>query len=51
MEEALASGNQQHVEEELGDLIFSALNIARFSKLDGEDSLTKSTQKIHSSFC
>lgn len=46
MEKALASGNQQHVEEELGDLIFSALNIARFSKLDGEDSLTKSTQKF-----
>ena len=46
LEKALASGNQQHVEEELGDLIFSALNIARFSKLDGEDSLTKSTQKF-----
>lgn len=46
LEEALASDNQRHIEEELGDLIFSALNIARFSKLDGEDSLTKATQKF-----
>lgn len=46
LEEAFTSENPQDVEEELGDLIFSTLNIARFSKLDGEDCLTKSTQKF-----
>lgn len=46
LEEALASDDLQHIEEELGDLLFSVLNIARFSNLDGEDCLTKSTQKF-----
>ena len=36
LEAAIASGDERHVNEELGDLLFSVVNLARFRKLDPE---------------
>ena len=43
---AFASGNPAALEEELGDLIFSAVNISRFARVDAEEALTKSCDKF-----
>lgn len=45
-----AVAEQSNVEEELGDLIFSAVNAARFVKVDPEEALTKATDKFISRF-
>lgn len=50
LEGAIASGSQTDTEEELGDLLFAAVNVARFTKLDGEEALTRSTEKFISRF-
>lgn len=50
LQEAIASGSNADTEEELGDLIFAAVNVARFTKLDGEEALTRSTEKFISRF-
>ncbi len=34
------------VEEELGDLLFAAVNVSRFSNLDAEDALGRATEKF-----
>lgn len=38
---ALASGDQEQVESELGDLLFTAVNIARWAKVEPEEALRK----------
>lgn len=38
------------VEEEIGDLLFSAVNLARFAKVDPEQALNRSVQKFVSRF-
>lgn len=43
---ALASGNRKHFEEELGDLLFAAVNLARFKELQAEDLLNGATKKF-----
>lgn len=43
---AISSENQQDIEEELGDLLFSAVNVSRFIKADAEDALQKATNKF-----
>jgi len=50
VEEALAGGNPAALEEELGDLIFSAVNITRFARVDAEEALTKSSDKFVARF-
>lgn len=42
----LAGSNQAGIEEELGDLFFSAVNIARFLKIDPEAALNRITNKF-----
>jgi len=43
---ALASKNRKHFEEELGDLLFAAVNLARFKELQAEELLNRSTAKF-----
>ncbi len=46
LKEALASGNKDNIEDELGDLLFSAVNVARFCKCDAETALERATKKF-----
>ena len=47
LSEALASGDKAKITEELGDLLFSAVNVARFAGVDPEQPPPK-LRKIHS---
>src|SRR5271170_4219879 len=42
---ALASKKRKHVEEEVGDLLFAVVNLARFEDLQAEELLNRSTTK------
>lgn len=48
--EAVEAGKTEHVEEELGDLLFSIVNVARFVDVSPEEALTKTNQKFLSRF-
>ena len=50
LKEAIASGRQECVEEELGDVLFSCTNLARHTKCDAEEALTRSTEKFMKRF-
>ena len=45
-EEAQESGNQEHIESELGDVLFSIVNFARLSDLDPELALERTNKKF-----
>ena len=40
------TGNLSRIEEEVGDLLFSAVNVGRFLKVDCEEALEKTTNKF-----
>ncbi len=44
--EAIRSGDRQHAEEEIGDLLFSVVNAARLAGFSAEDALRRSTEKV-----
>ena len=46
LKEALASADQEAVAEEMGDLLFAAVNVARFAGVDAEEVLQRSTDKF-----
>ena len=46
LKEAIAAGEAAAVEEELGDLLFSAVNVSRFIKIDAEQALTAASEKF-----
>ena len=46
LREAEASGEEQHVEEELGDVLFSVINYARFLNMDPESALERTNKKF-----
>jgi tetrapyrrole methylase family protein / MazG family protein len=48
--EALASGDLGHFREELGDLLFSVVNVARLSSLDAEAALQGAIEKFRRRF-
>lgn len=44
--QAVAAGDTQAMEEELGDLLFSAVNVSRFLRVDAEQALTRASDKF-----
>lgn len=50
LKEAIASGDQAHIEEEFGDLLFSLINYARFIDVDPEAALEKVNRKFKKRF-
>lgn len=46
LEEAISTGQQDRVEEEFGDLLFSLVNYARFLQVDAEGALEKTNRKF-----
>lgn len=46
LKQAIASGDAAAMEEELGDLLFSAVNVSRFIDTDAEQALTGATDKF-----
>ena len=48
---AVKEGDKAHISEEAGDLLFSAVNVARLAGADGEMSLKESTDKFVRRFC
>lgn len=46
LKEALEQGDREHIEEELGDLLFAAVNVSRFADIDPETALHKSCEKF-----
>jgi MazG family protein len=50
LEEAVVSGDIDHIEEEFGDLMFSMINYARFLRIDAETALERTNRKFISRF-
>ncbi len=50
LKEAISSGDKAAVGEELGDLLFSAVNVSRFIGCDAEEALTGATDKFIARF-
>ena len=50
VKEALASGDPDKVKDELGDLLFAAVNVCRFGHTDAEEALTGATDKFTERF-
>lgn len=50
LKEAIAEDNKEHQIEELGDLLFSVVNVARFLKIDSEEALYKACDKFSDRF-
>ena len=50
LKQAIAQRDAPGTEEELGDLLFSAVNVARFIQTDAEQALTKSCEKFIARF-
>ncbi|HOW53836.1 MAG TPA: nucleoside triphosphate pyrophosphohydrolase [Syntrophorhabdaceae bacterium] len=46
LKEAQASGDTAHIREEIGDLLFTIVNIARFLNVDPEDALRSTSDKF-----
>ena len=46
LERAVAAGDRAHVEQEMGDVIFSAANVCRFLNLDADEALQRSVSKF-----
>lgn len=46
LKEAVEEGDQNHIEEEFGDVLFSLVNLARFLKVDPELALERTNRKF-----
>jgi len=47
---ALATGDRSRIEEELGDMLFSLVNVARLASLDAEEALQRAIEKFRRRF-
>ncbi|MCK4710747.1 MAG: nucleoside triphosphate pyrophosphohydrolase, partial [Gammaproteobacteria bacterium] len=45
-----SANDQPHLEEEIGDLLFSVVNLSRHLKVDAEEALRKSVNKFEKRF-
>ena len=50
LKQALDKEDISNIDEEIGDVLFSCVNISRFFKIDAEKSLTNSTEKFINRF-
>jgi len=50
MAEAVAAGDRDHVCEELGDVLFSLVNVARHAEIDAEDACQRAIEKFRRRF-
>ncbi|HMR05401.1 MAG TPA: nucleoside triphosphate pyrophosphohydrolase [Polyangiaceae bacterium] len=50
LNEALAGGDRERVEHELGDLLFALVNLARHEQLDAEIALRKASERFRERF-
>ena len=50
LKEAIANGDKENINEELGDVLFSAVNVSRFVDADAEEALTDATDKFVARF-
>ncbi len=50
LKEAVSGGNKENIQNELGDVLFSCANLARHLDCDGEEALTRSTEKFINRF-
>lgn len=48
--EAISEGDRAHIEDEIGDLFFAAVNVARLKKVDPDLALTAATDKFEKRF-
>ena len=48
--EALDENDSKHAEEEFGDILFAAVNLARWNKIDAEQALLKANKKFMARF-
>jgi XTP/dITP diphosphohydrolase len=46
LQEAVASGNRQHAQEELGDLLFTLVNVARWCQISPEEGLAGTNRRF-----
>jgi len=50
LKEAQLEGDPKHIEEELGDVLFTVVNLARFLKVDSELALMNTNRKFTKRF-
>lgn len=50
LKEAMAEGTAENISEEMGDVLFSCVNLSRHLECDAEESLTRSTEKFMKRF-
>lgn len=50
LQAAIKANQQQQIEEEFGDVLFSLINYARFLNIDAEAALEKTNQKFKNRF-
>ena len=48
--EAVEEGNQEHIEEEMGDILFAIVNLARWHKINPEIALANANKKFMKRF-
>ena len=50
LKEAVDGGNQEFIKDELGDVLFSLVNLGRFLDISGEDALRMTIAKFENRF-